>query len=568
MLKRFLLSYFLLCMIPFLLLGILVASISGDAIGKELLNAAQVSLDESYRSIGTLTEEARQRALAVANDESVQEQLRILESEKDAQAREKALRALSAAVERYPFYGNTYLRTRIVLTSDLKGEQDAGHSLIEVVPTDFDEPWYTSALETPNRFHWSLWSGGSSASLRQAKMIYDTESWQDVLGMVVVDVNSEELRGIAGGKGGNINRLYLVDGDGTIIYPYYNYDGIPQEVLTAGEDGAYESGDKRILVRRMPGTGWNLIKTVSLSALSGQTRQIKTTILTVAVVFMVLSLIAAVYFTTTISNPLTRLARRMKQARAGEMAPIEDAPQKGEVGELYQSFNYMIEHLNTQIERTYISQINEKDAELRALQAQINPHFLYNTLDSINWLALRYRAQDISDMVVALSDMLRLSLNKGKNTILLRDELRQVDSYITLQKVRYSGCFDVCYEVEESVKDKRIIKMLLQPIVENAILHGFEEMEDGGLIVISICRAGDMLHFEVSNNGKLIDLAKMEERLASGEESGGALRGYGIRNVNERIQGSYGPSHGIRYSIRNGMTVAEFDIPEEVSERA
>lgn len=568
MLKRFLLSYFLLCMIPFLMLGILVASISGDAIGKELLNAAQVSLDESYRSIGTLTEEARQLALAVANDELVQDWLRILASEADAEKRASALRDLSQAVERYPFYGNTYLRTRLILSSDRMEEQEAGYPLVEVVPAGFNEAWYTAAMNTPNRFHWSLWSGGSSASLRQAKMIYDTETWQEVLGMVVVDVNSEELRGIAGGKNGNTNRLYLVDGDGTIIYPYYNYDGIPQEVLTASGDGDYENGDKRMLVRHMPGTGWNLIKTVSLTELSEQTQQIKTTILTVAVVFMVLSLLAAVYFTTTISNPLTRLAQRMKQARAGEMAPLEDTPTKGEVGELYQSFNYMIEHLNTQIERTYVSQINEKDAELRALQAQINPHFLYNTLDSINWLALRYKAQDISDMVVSLSDMLRLSLNKGKNTILLRDELRQVDSYITLQKVRYSGCFDVRYEVEEGVKDKRVIKMLLQPIVENAILHGFEEIEEGGLIIISVSQKGDLLHFEVSNNGKLINLAKMEERLTGDEEPGGTLRGYGIRNVNERIQGSYGVSRGIRYSIQDGMTVAEFDIPEEVSEHA
>jgi len=568
MLKRFLLSYFLLCMIPFLLLGILVASISGEAIEKELLSAAEVALDESYRSISTLTEEARQLALAVANDESIQQKLQALAGEEDPALRRECIRELNEVLERYPLYGTSYMRTHLLLSSADPEEQALELPLVEVLPPDYGENWYTETVEAPNRFHWTLWTGESSA-LRQTKMIYDTGNWQDVLGMVVVDINTEELRGISMGRNGGTNRLYLVDDGGTIIYPYYNYDKIPQEILTAGEDGTWAVGDKQMLVRRMSGTGWNLIKIVSISEINSRTEQIKVTIISVAVVFMCLSIAAAVYFTARISNPLGRLAGKMRKVRAGELTPIEGGPEKGEVGELYQSYNYMIEHLNIQIQRTYVSQINAKDAELRALQAQINPHFLYNTLDSINWQALRYKAYDISDMVVALSDMLRLSLNKGKNTILVQDELRQVDSYITLQKVRYSDRFSVRYEVEEAVKDRRIIKMLLQPIVENAIIHGFEEIESGGLIVISVRRTEEgLLHFEVQNNGKPIDLAKMEERLAGGEEPDGALRGYGIRNVNERIQGSYGPQYGIRYSVRDGMTVAEFSIPEEVSEHA
>ena len=566
MLKRFLLSYFLLCIIPFFLLGILVASISGDAIGTELLRAAEVALDESYRSISSLTENARQLALAVANDEAVQTQLRLLDSEQDPDARIAHIQALNNVMEHYPLYGTNYMRTRLVLTSERVEEQELSLPLVELVSPDHQEVWYRESVEEPNRFHWNLWNEENS-SLRQTKMIYDTSSWNRTLGMVVVDINAEELRGITLGRESNDNRLYLVDGGGTIIYPYYNYDKIPQEVLTAHVEGSYEIGDKRMLVRRMSGTDWNLIKIVYMSEVESRTEQIKATIITIAVLFMCLSVVAALYFTARISNPLSRLADKMRKARAGELTPIEEIKGKGEVAELYQSFNYMIDHLNVQIERTYVSQIHEKDAELRALQAQINPHFLYNTLDSINWLALRYRAQDISDMVVALSDMLRLSLNKGRNTILVQDELRQVNSYITLQKVRYSDRFTVRYEVDEGAKDKRIIKMLLQPIVENAIVHGFEEIEQGGEIVISIHLQDGLLQFEVRNNGTLIDLDKMAQRLAGHEEGDGTLRGYGIRNVNERIQGSYGPEYGIRYLIRDGMTIAQFSIPEEVEER-
>lgn len=563
MLKRFLLSYFFLCAAPFLLLGILVANISSDAIEKELLNAAEVALDESMRSIATLTEDTRQRALAVANSAAVQKKLQALAVEEEPDVRQAHFRALNEILEQFPT-SSGYMRVRLVLTSDRPEEQELGLPLVSVRAPDCQEDWYRKAADAPNSFHWSLWSGASTA-LRQSKMIYSAGNWTDLVGMVVVDVNPEELRGIAVSQTRSANRIYLVDGDGAIIYPYYNYDKIPEEILTAAA-GVYELGDKRMLVRRMAGTGWNLIKIVAISELRGRTEQIKVTIIGVAALFLCLSVAAAVYFTLRISNPLSRLAENMRKARAGELTAVEGGPKEGEVGELYQSFNYMIDHLNAQIERTYISQINEKEAELRALQAQINPHFLYNTLDSINWLALRYRAYDISEMVVALSDMLRLSLNKGRNTILLQDELRQVDSYITLQKVRYSNRFTVRYEVEEEARSKRIIKMLLQPIVENAIIHGFEEIEGGGLIVIRVRRGDGLLYFEVCNNGALINLEKAAQRLSGVEEPGDVLRGYGIHNVNERIQGTYGERYGIRYVIRDGMTVAEFSIPEEVSE--
>ena len=150
MLKRFLLSYFLLCMIPFLMLGILVASISGDAIGQELLSAAEVALDESYRSISSLTEDARQRALAVANDEAVQGQLRALAAAESQEERLACILDLNGVLERYPLYGANYLRTRLVLTSDSAEEQALDLPLVTLVPPDYQETWYREAVEEPD----------------------------------------------------------------------------------------------------------------------------------------------------------------------------------------------------------------------------------------------------------------------------------------------------------------------------------------------------------------------------------------------------------------------------------
>lgn len=570
MLKRFLISYTLLCMLPFIVLGILTANITGEVIADELGAAAEMSLDESMRVLDDVVSEVRQLALSVSTDEQVQRCLSRLEREQDPAAREEAYQALSTAMSRYQYYGKTGMRSHLAIASNVASDQEVDVSFVSAVQPDCGEAWYLAAAQNPKQFHWTNETSFSATFLRQSKMIYSEETWLPSGAVVITDVTTETLRGLTMPESRISGRLYLVADNGAIIYPYHNYDRLPQEILTAQESGVYELEEKNVIVKRMAFPGWNVIRVVELSDIHAQTSRIRWTIMGTAIVFMLLSLLAAVYFATHISRPVARLARKLQHTRVGKLTPVKPETRcYGEVAELYENFNYMIDRLNYQIERTYVSQVNQKDAELRALQAQINPHFLYNTLDSINWLALRYKAYDISRMVIALSDMLRFSLNKGKNTILVQDELRQVDSYITLQKVRYSDRFTVEYDVEEALKHKRIIKMLLQPIVENAIVHGFEEGEEaetGGVIRISIHSRGDQLAFEVCNNGKLIDLNRMRQRLTG--EDGEPQRGYGIRNVNERLKGRYGPQYGLEYSIRGEWTVASFVIPEEESEYA
>lgn len=560
MLKRFLYSYFLLCVIPFVLLGVLVANISGESIKAELFNAAEISMDESYRSIKSLVKNARDTALAVAGSQALQVNLQNIHDGIDAA---ENLEQAKEWIGTCPLYSDTNTKLCLFLETECPEIKDVDTAMLRTVDTGFDEGWYRAAVSEPSRFHWSLYTSEGSTVLRQSKCIYSIRDWKTLLGVVTVDVSLEQMRSIAMAANTTGNRLYLVDEKGTIAYPYYNYDRIPEEVLTSRTDQVFETENNVMLVRCVEPTGWNLIKIISLTRINQKTDQIKATILTLAVVFAVISLLAAVYFEWSISRPMKRLAGKMKSFRAGDLTAIEGGPKKGEIGALYESFNYMAERISTQIDETYVAQIREKDAELRALQAQINPHFLYNTLDSINWLALRYKAYDISKMVLALSDMLRLSLNKGRNTLLVRDELRQVDSYIALQKVRYSDSFSVRYEVEPGTENRRIIKMLLQPIVENAILHGFEEMESGGIINIVVRDTPEGTYFEVSNNGILIDLEQMEQKLAGKDDEESKRRGYGIRNVNQRIKAFYGEKYGIRYSIRGDCTVASFVIPDK-----
>lgn len=561
MLKRFLWSYIGLCVLPFLLLGVLVANFSSESIQEELLNAVEISMDESYRSITGIMSSAREISLTLMNEPDLQRQLHALEEESADKA--QILEELGSWLETYPIYGSNRMKLCLYLQNLPQDSLELDTELVKVVPKDFSETWYVQAMEKPNRFYWYLNNEGVSSFLCHAKCFYSTEDWETVLGVLTIQVDLNVMRSIAMAANTTGNRLYLTDETGNIVYPYYNYDHIPEEILSSGVSGLYELEDKLILVKPIENTGWSLIKNVPLSEIDSHTDTIVHTILVLAVLFAICSLMATIYYYRQISSPIQKLASRMKRVQAGDLMSIESDLPKGEIGELYRSFNFMTQHLHSQIEETYVAQIRQKDAELRALQAQINPHFLYNTLDSINWLALRYKANDISNMVLALSDMLRLSLNRGRDILTIADELRQVDSYITLQKVRYNDSFSVEYRVDEKVKKRRIVKMLLQPIVENAIVHGFEQIETGGLIVISVQDQGEFTYFEVSNNGELIDLEKMAQRISGSDEEEETRRGYGIRNVNQRIKAFYGQQYGISYSIRDGCTVASFTLPRE-----
>jgi two-component system sensor histidine kinase YesM len=192
------------------------------------------------------------------------------------------------------------------------------------------------------------------------------------------------------------------------------------------------------------------------------------------------------------------------------------------------------------------------------LQAQINPHFLYNTLDSINWLAIAAGADEISLMVNSLANFLRFSLNKGREFISIANELEQVRSYITIQKFRFKNKFDVIYKIDKEVLPYTIIKLTLQPLVENAINHGFDGIDYKGLIEIKACKDHEYIHFQVTDNGKGADIDSLNKMLFDG---GGEVvndMGYGIRNVNERLKLYFGEDCGLYFedSQYGGITAS------------
>lgn len=259
----------------------------------------------------------------------------------------------------------------------------------------------------------------------------------------------------------------------------------------------------------------------------------------------------------------------MHQVRFGDLSVRFDERSEDEVGKLGRTFNFMVDQLQEQMKQMnlYISELQQEKervqmeqqlkrrAELKALQSQMSPHFLYNTLDSIKWMAEKNNQMEISRIVTALATFFRTVISRGKEFIPLREEIEHVNSYLVIQQMRYGDLFSYQIEVDPDLKEEYIAKLLLQPLVENAIYHGIKSIEGGGIIRIYAKRGekGEIL-LSVEDNGAGIPPMKVElirKRLLENQRR--SVEGYGLFNVNDRIKLYLGEDYGLSILSESGQ---------------
>jgi two-component system sensor histidine kinase YesM len=273
------------------------------------------------------------------------------------------------------------------------------------------------------------------------------------------------------------------------------------------------------------------------------------------------------YLIRDIIKPLGKLVMFTRVYEPGQRLPFDTSQPRqrtDEFGLLYQAFIRMTQRLDQSIEENYGMKIKQKEQELSALHSQITPHLLYNTLDSIYWYALGSGNQDVGTMVKDLSKLLRIGLSKGKSIITVSEELEHVQAYIRLQMKRYPGVFEVFWDIDEGVESCTVPKVVIQPLVENAIFHGVQSMDGEGQLWIRVKRREKELLILVEDNGFIpVDLEKLRQIVD------GTLRdkGYGIRNVHQRIQLHYGEAYGLEYRLRpEGGLTAVIMVPVQTGE--
>ena len=277
---------------------------------------------------------------------------------------------------------------------------------------------------------------------------------------------------------------------------------------------------------------------------------------------MVLAVILVGIFSTKLVFALfrhfDRLIENMKQFGEGKyeiaVPPIEY--RQDEIGLLYKNFDTMVEKINTLINENYINELLKKEAQIKAMESQMDPHFLYNTLDSINWRARMIKSEEISRITTALGNLLRLSLGNNSRDFTLRRELTLVDNYIIIQKIRYQKRLDFSVDIPESLLDIPIPKFTLQPLLENAIRYGLEESSETCYITITSRTEDGTLILKIMNTGSSFEENFME-KLLDGEIQPHGF-GIGILNIHKRIQMTYGSAYGLRlYTIEDEETYEE-----------
>ena len=253
------------------------------------------------------------------------------------------------------------------------------------------------------------------------------------------------------------------------------------------------------------------------------------------------STLLALAFSNTLTKRITILNNEINRVKTGDLNISVHSDYSDEIGNLTNNFDNMIRHINRLIEDIRESEHIQKKAELKALQAQIKPHFLYNVLQAVNWNAMDKGDTETSLIVVNLSNFYRAVLNKGDDDISVEKELKIVEYYINVEKAIYGDIFKVAYNIDEGIKNCLAIPLILQPLVENAIEHGIRSLaEPHGEIAVSAYAEGGTLVFTVSDNGAGIPPQKTDTILTK------ATSGYGLKNINERIKLRFGEEYGLR----------------------
>ena len=339
--------------------------------------------------------------------------------------------------------------------------------------------------------------------------------------------------------------LYITDQEGKLVFEEsrfsgknQNYDLTYSEFLEQRDRG---SADYTILCEQSNTTGW----TVWLYQPVGLAGESMRPIGVMAGVTILICIFAAVlaYFITSgmVSGRIERLTCLMQEVQEGSMDMQVGSNDRDEIGMLYRGFGSMMKRIRTLINEVYLGKITQKEAELKALQAQINPHFLYNTLSLINWKALAAGEEDISRMTLAMSTFYRTALNRGRNVLQVEAELSNTRAYLEIQSMLHDGDFDYEIEAQTEILQCESLNLILQPLVENAIHHGIEEKTDGrGKITVRGWKEDNCVWFMVEDNGVGME-QEVADKILTMES-----KGYGVRNVDERIRLCYGEKYAMK----------------------
>ncbi|MZQ84639.1 sensor histidine kinase [Paenibacillus sp. 5J-6] len=444
-------------------------------------------------------------------------------------------------------------------------------------------PWYEKVMNSGGAIVWSgaylesFIDSGPAYIFSAARMLRDLHDFDQISGVLLIDVAEKTITDILNQikltKEGNI---YLIADDGQIIshkdkslLGQKMIESEPMTSIAQHDEGVVRLLDDKnprfAIYTKVASTGWKLVAEVPQSEISSRAVALNqfsgvATISTVTILFLLLVFILLAMIVRNMNRRIQTVIRTIKR---GGIESLDDRTFNtgGDFKLLENSVDHLIHRVHGLMEETYQSKVQEREAQLRALQAQINPHFLYNTLDTINWIAIGHNAPEISNMINGLAKYFRLSLNKGRDLVSVTDELNLAKVYLEIQQSRFPKSFDVHFDIDDGLDDLEMPKLTLQPIVENALLHGIRKSKGKtGTILIGAKKEDGVLILSVTDDGIGMDEELVQSLLTKPRpsmKSDGSGSSYGLYNVNERIKLFAGDHYGlgIHSTLGEGTTV-------------
>ena len=407
--------------------------------------------------------------------------------------------------------------------------------------------WYQQALAAAGKeiiFGYDVLQ--SSENIISCVKVLNKLNTTDKIGLLVIQINKNTMRNVIG-QFPVENDIYALINQGQIVYQNGYDEKVFQDSLTDIFDNL--KGDYLITSVDSEQEGWTLLHAVRKDAVFVEAVQLRNIILIVAVIALILTVILCITESRTITRPLLKLRDDIARVGQGKRT-FYNSYGNDEVGIIGREFQNMVTKELELKEKIAEEELLRKDSQLQLLQSQINPHFLYNTLDTLYWMALEEGADQVADLTQSLSEIFKISLNEGAEFITIRGEIRFIEDYLHIQNVRFEDKFLVKILVDENLMDICILKQILQPFVENAIYHGLEpKIEKGHITVTGTCEQ-DMLLFTIEDDGVGI---------AEGVD---VMKGYAVSNVLQRIRLHYGKKAEIRfYSQKDKGTTVKICLP-------
>lgn len=579
--NKLLLSYFALIVIPIVVLAAFFYVQSRQVTMKQAETLSEMYIEQTHSELESLVSKMLTQAQTIAYREDIRTRISkdpastpISEQFVDVDKMEKEVQK-ELLIEPATYQVRIFVNDRFSYSRRRNLTYPMSSLYPEVLESLNRNP-YLSILTGPNPYQ-ALMSTDTVELFSVILPIRNMWDYSTISAVISVDFEKAKvLTLLSGAEFSGNGSVFLVREDGTVACGLSCDTG---EELTeiAGKDGktilangagVFVNKETLTVVSEPLWGTWQIVAVSPVKDLLTSSRNLRWQVLLFAGILGVVVYFLAYFYARSNARRINALAKKIQVVQSGDFNVNCVVDSSDEIGELQNSFNVMVRRIRNLMQEQYYLGKNLKDSEVKILQAQINPHFLYNTLDLILWTAKSGDLEKVSDIVVKLSRFYRLSLSNGSEFVTVRKELEHVRLYVQLQNLRFQTGIRLTIDAPESVLEYQIMKLLLQPIVENSILHGIMNLDDRpGSIDLSVRQEGTFLVFLVTDNGVGMEKEKVLKLMAREEIAPEGEGGYGLHNIFRRLRLYYGDSARLIFRSEPGVgTAVEIRIPLNTTE--